>query len=135
MRIDAAVAREAKAMTTKEVIVKAIEKKLSWVQAADILGYTPRHMLRLKQRWVAHGYDGIRDQRGRTPRRRRIPLATIARLCALKRRHVTSHGHDPVILTSMTQGPETGSGHSIMIRAVVNGASVAAVASDGWGGG
>ena len=86
MRIDAAVAREAKAMTTKDVIVKAIEGKLSWVQAADILGYTPRHMLRVKTRWLAQGYDGIRDQRGCTPRRRRIPLATIARLCALKRR-------------------------------------------------
>ena len=86
MRIDAAVAREAKGMTTKEVIVKAIEGKLSWVQAADILGYTPRHMRRLKTMWLRQGYDGIRDQRGMQPRRRRIPLATIRALCALKRR-------------------------------------------------
>jgi hypothetical protein len=86
MRIDAAVAREAKAMTTKDVIVKAIEGKLSWVQAADILGYTPRHMRRLKRQWERQGYDGIRDQRGQTPRRRRIPLATIRALCELKRR-------------------------------------------------
>lgn len=86
MGIDAAVAREAKAMTTKDVIVKAIEGKLSWVQAADILGYTPRHMRRLKLLWERQGYDGIRDQRGSTPRRRRIPLATIRALCELKRR-------------------------------------------------
>lgn len=86
MGIDAAVAREAKAMTTKEVIVKAIEGKLSWVQAADILGYTPRHLRRLKTLWLRQGYDGIRDQRGRRPRRRRIPLATIRKLCELKRR-------------------------------------------------
>jgi transposase len=84
--MDAAVAREAKAMTTKEVIVKAIEGKLSWPQAADILGYTPRHMRRLKRQWERQGYDGIRDQRGSTPRRRRIPLATIRALCELKRR-------------------------------------------------
>jgi len=43
-----AVAREAKAMTAKEVIVKAIEGRLTWLQAADILGYSPRHM-RLKK--------------------------------------------------------------------------------------
>ena len=86
MGIDAVVAREAKAMTTNEVILKAVEGKLSWVQAADILGYTPRHMRRVKERWLAQGYDGIRDQRGQRPRRRRIPLPTIARLCALKRR-------------------------------------------------
>ena len=86
MRIEAAVAREAKAMTTKEVIVKAIEGRLTWLQAADILGYSPRHMRRLKRQWETRGYDGIRDQRGRTPRRRRIPLAAIRALCELKRR-------------------------------------------------
>lgn len=82
----AAVAQEAKAMTRREVIVKAIEGKLSWVQAADILGITARHLRRLKRRWEAHGYDGIWDQRGKAPRRRRIPLATIQALCELKRR-------------------------------------------------
>ncbi len=35
-------------MTAKEVIVKAIEGRLTWLQAADILGYSPRHM-RLKK--------------------------------------------------------------------------------------
>lgn len=84
--MEAVVAREAKAMTRKEVIVKAIEGKLSWVQAADICGMTARHMRRLKRRWEAHGYDGIWDQRGKTPRRRRIPLETIKALCELKRR-------------------------------------------------
>lgn len=83
-RMEAVVAREAKAMMRKQVIVKAIEGKLSCVQAADILDYTPRHMLRLKKRWSAQGYDGIRDQRGRTLRRRRIALVTIQRRCVLK---------------------------------------------------
>src|SRR5438093_631022 len=38
--MDGRVLREAKAMTRKEVIVKAIEGRLTWLQAADILGMT-----------------------------------------------------------------------------------------------
>jgi len=38
-------------MTRKEVIVKAIDGQLNWIQAADILGMTPRHLQRLKRAW------------------------------------------------------------------------------------
>src|SRR5579884_791293 len=79
------VAREIRAMTRKEVIVKAIDGQLTWLQAADILGLTPRHLRRLKRTWEQRGYDGLQDQRGRTPRRRRIPVPVIARLCRLRR--------------------------------------------------
>ena len=72
-------------MTRKEVIVKAIDGQLTWIQAADILGITARHLRRLKDRWERCGYGGLQDQRGRTPRRRRIPLTVIARLCRLRR--------------------------------------------------
>ena len=41
------VAREAKVMTRKEVIVRAIAKELTWIQAADICGTTARQMRRL----------------------------------------------------------------------------------------
>ena len=72
-------------MTRKEVIVKAIDGQLTWIQAAGILGMTPRHLRRLKQAWERRGYDGLQDQRGRTTRRRRIPVKTIAALCRLRR--------------------------------------------------
>jgi len=36
--IERRVWREARAMTRREVITKAISKQLSWVQAAEILG-------------------------------------------------------------------------------------------------
>lgn len=72
-------------MTRKEVIVKAIDGQVTWIQAADILGLTPRHLRRLKQAWERRGYDGLQDQRGRTPRRRRIPVQVIERLCRLRR--------------------------------------------------
>jgi transposase len=72
-------------MTRKEVIVRAIAKELSWIQAADICGITARHMRRLKQRYEQSGYDGLVDGRGGKPRRQRIPLATIEQLCQLRR--------------------------------------------------
>jgi transposase len=77
--------REARAMTRKEVIVRAIAKELSWIQAAQICGVTERQMRRLKQRYEEHGYDGLVDGRGGRPRRKRIALGTIEQLCALKR--------------------------------------------------
>lgn len=77
--------REAKAMTRKEVIVRAISGQLTWIQAAQICGITDRQMRRLKQRYEQYGYDGLVDGRGGTPRRKRIPLRTIQELCRLKR--------------------------------------------------
>src|SRR3954447_24047062 len=54
------VAREAKAVTRKEVIVRAIEGRLTWIQAADVLGISARQ---LRRRWERHGYDGLVDGR------------------------------------------------------------------------
>ncbi len=79
------VAREAKAVTRKEVIVRAIAKELTWIQAADICGITARQMRRLKRRYEQYGYDGLVDGRGGKTRRQRIPLATIEQLCQLRR--------------------------------------------------
>ena len=77
--------QEVKAMTRKEVIVRAIAKQITWIQAAWICGITDRHMRRLKQRYERWGYDGLVDRRGGKPRRKRIALETIERICALKR--------------------------------------------------
>lgn len=79
------VQRKVKAMTRREVMVRAIAKEITWIQAAWICGITDRHMRRLKARYQARGYDGLVDQRGGRPRRKRIAVATIERLCALKR--------------------------------------------------
>lgn len=72
-------------MTVKEVMVKAIDGQISWIQAAEIVGITARHMRRLKHRYQAEGYKGLVDQRGGKPRRKRIPVATIQQICRLKR--------------------------------------------------
>jgi transposase len=83
--IEGRVRREARAMTRREVITKAIAKQLSWVQAAEIIGVTPRQMRRIRWRVEHDGLDAIMDQRGGRPRRKRIKAGTIELLCRLKR--------------------------------------------------
>jgi hypothetical protein len=83
--IERRVAREAKAMTREEVIVKALEKRVTWLQAAEILGMTPRHLRRLRAMVEAKGMDMLIDRRGGTRRRARVPTRTIEELCRLRR--------------------------------------------------
>src|SRR5215472_8603778 len=71
-KIERRVWREARAMTRREVITKAIAKQLSWVQAAEIIGIKPRQMRRIKWRVEHYGLDAVMDQRGGRPRRKRI---------------------------------------------------------------
>ena len=72
-------------MTRNEIIIKAIEGRITWIQAASILGITDRHMRRLKKRYMEFGYEGLRDYRGGRPRWKRIAVKTIQQLCKLRR--------------------------------------------------
>src|SRR5438876_4191953 len=56
-----------RAMKVQEVILRAIDGKLTWVQAADILGYSPRTIRRIRWRLQHYGYDGLLDRRRQTP--------------------------------------------------------------------
>jgi transposase len=84
-KIERRVQREARAMTRREVITKAIAGELSWVQAAQVLGITARHMRRIRRGYQRWGMSAVMDQRGGRPRRRRISVGTIEMLCRLKR--------------------------------------------------
>src|SRR5499427_5969523 len=83
--IERQVRREARAMTRREVITKAIAKRLSWVQVAEIIGIQPRQMRRIRWRVEHYGFEAVMDQRGGRPRRKRISTGTIEMLCRLKR--------------------------------------------------
>lgn len=72
-------------MTKKEVLLKAYEGTINWLQAATILGYTPRHLLRIRRKYEQYGFGGLQDGRAGKPRRKRTPQATIERLCKLRR--------------------------------------------------
>jgi hypothetical protein len=75
---------EVRAMTRQEVIQKAIEKKITWLQAADICGVTARHMSRLRERHERLGFEGLRDGRTGRAQPRRIPPEVEEDLCRLK---------------------------------------------------
>jgi len=77
--------REARAMTRREVITKAIARQLTWVQASEILAVSARHMRRLRRKVECWGMSAVMDQRGGRPRRKRIKAGTIEFLCRLKR--------------------------------------------------
>src|SRR6266851_7837371 len=83
--IERRVGREARAMTRRAVITKAITKQLSWVQTSEIAGISARHMRRLRRKLERWGMSAVMDQRGGRPRRKRIKAGTIELLWRLKR--------------------------------------------------
>jgi hypothetical protein len=84
--IERRVAREARVMTKQQVMLKAINGEITWIQAADILGVTARHMRRMRNAVKHEGFGELIDGRGtRAARRRRIPMEVVRELCRLKR--------------------------------------------------
>jgi len=83
--IERRMAREARVMTKQQVMLKAINGEITWIQAAEILRVT-RHMRRMRNAVRHEGFGELIDRRG-TPgaRRLRIPLEVINELCRLKR--------------------------------------------------
>lgn len=55
-----------RAMKVQEVILRAMAKKITWWQAAEILGIFSRSMRRWR-RYQEHGYDGQLDRRRGMP--------------------------------------------------------------------
>jgi Homeodomain-like domain len=74
-----------RAMKVQEVIVRALAGKLTWLQAADILGRSPRSVRRLRWRLQHFGYDGLFDRRRQTPSPKRAPVAEVQRVLTLYR--------------------------------------------------
>jgi transposase len=52
-----------RAMKVQEVILRAMAKRITWWQAAEILGISVRSMRRWRWRYDQHGYDGLFDRR------------------------------------------------------------------------
>ena len=61
-------------MKLQDVILKAIAKKITWMDAAEIAGVTDRTMRRIKQRYEQFGYTGLFDQRRGHRSIHRVPL-------------------------------------------------------------
>ena len=74
-----------RAMKVQEVILRAMAKKITWWQAAEIIGISDRSMRRWRERYEQHGYDGLMDRRRGKPSSRRVPLATVEQVLGLYR--------------------------------------------------
>src|SRR5271165_977404 len=74
-----------RAMKVQDVMLQAMAKKITWWQAAEILGISDRHMRRIRERYEEEGYNGLLDRRRGKPSRRRVPVATVERVFALYR--------------------------------------------------
>src|SRR5256885_11034140 len=72
-------------MKMQEVILRAMAKRITWWQAAEILGISDRQMRRWHRRYEKFGYDGLWDRRRGRHSLRRVPLAQAERVLALYR--------------------------------------------------
>jgi transposase len=83
--IESKVKQEVKRMTRYEIIGKAIRGELKWIEAANILQVSARHMLRLRERHEKFGIEGLRDKRTGRRMPSRIPKKEVEEVCRLKR--------------------------------------------------
>ena len=63
-----------RAMKVQEVILRAMAKRITWGQAAEIIGISDRSMRRWRERYAEHGYDGLFDRRRGKPSPKRVAL-------------------------------------------------------------
>jgi transposase len=74
-----------RAMKIQEVILRAMAKKLTWYQAAEIIGISDRQMRRWYERYREFGYDGLYDRRLGRPSPKRVPVETVEKILGLYR--------------------------------------------------
>jgi transposase len=74
-----------RAMKVQEVILRAMARKITWWQAAEIIGISDRQMRRWRERYEEHGYDGLMDRRRGRPSGKRVPLAQVEQVLGLYR--------------------------------------------------
>lgn len=66
-----------RAMKLQDVMLRAMAKRITWFQAAEILGISCRQMHRWHTRFEQEGYEGLFDRRRGVPSPKRVPLATV----------------------------------------------------------
>lgn len=72
-------------MKLQDVILKAMAKKLTWLEAAEIAGVTDRTMRRMRERYQEFGYNGLFDQRRGKRSVHRVPMEKVEEVLRLYR--------------------------------------------------
>jgi transposase len=75
---------EERAMKVREVFLRAMSGEYSWIQAAQVLGWSAQRVRRWRRRFEAHGMDGLMDRRHR-PSPRRLSARVVQRVLRLYR--------------------------------------------------
>jgi len=70
-------------MKLQDVLLKAMAKKITWWDAAEIIGVSDRTMRRWRERLEADGYSGLADRRKGKASFRRVPLQTVEEVLRL----------------------------------------------------
>src|SRR3977135_1636042 len=74
-----------RAMKVQEVILRAAAKKITWWQAAEIIGISDRHMRRWRERYEEFGFRGLFDRRRGKPSPKKVPMAMVEQVLGLYR--------------------------------------------------
>ena len=61
-------------MKLQDVILKAMAKKISWLDAAEIIGVCDRTMRRMREEYQKFGYTGLMDRRSGKQSSHRVPM-------------------------------------------------------------
>ena len=72
-------------MKMHDVLLKAMAKKITWWEAAEIIGVTDRTMRRWRERLETGGYSGLVDRRQAKPSDKRVPVARVEEVLRLYR--------------------------------------------------
>lgn len=80
---DYAPAAVERAMKVQDVILRALGKRMTWWQAAEVLGISDRSMRRWRERYERYGYDGLFDRRRGRPSPKRVPIETVEEVLQL----------------------------------------------------
>lgn len=72
-------------MKREEIILRAYAKKISWIEAAEILGISCRHLRRVREKYEEVGFDGLHDGRAGRASPRRVPVAIVEEVLRLYR--------------------------------------------------
>jgi len=90
-----------RAMKVQEVILRAAAKKITWIQAAEILGVSPGHMRRWKEKYERFGFHALFDGRRGRASPRRVPAAVLEEVLRLYRERYSDlnvrHSHEKLV--------------------------------------
>ena len=84
MQVYSPTAKE-RAMKMRDVLLEALAGKMTWIQAAEVLGLSPRTMRRWRDKFDERGLDGLYDGRRQSPSDRALPVKELQKWLRLYR--------------------------------------------------